>query len=217
MSSTPAPPPQYPSDKHWQWDGQQWSRYFPNQRRTRVWYQLLGYGFLLALALIGMAAIPQLIQKGTIRLIAYAVVLLMAYVMLAWIAASGPSAMALIVSPTTLWWRDQRLRGHLLERRQVASIQGRTVQIQGGRKMSGNWLVDVGGRAQFRLSTVARPADLAEALGVEHLVFPQVLSGMAALEVILPGATDLVRARPLWKYIIPVGVGIAAVTLNQLT
>ena len=58
---------------------------------------------------------------------------------------------------------------------------------------------------------------MAKLLGVEHLVFPAVLSGVVELESILPGSTDVARGRPLWEYIIPTGVGIAAVTLNQVT
>ena len=83
--------------------------------------------------------------------------------------------------------------------------------------MSGNWLVDVDGRARFKLSRATPASELAQAVGVEHLEFPNVLSSQAELEGILPGSTDLARQRPLWRYVIPSAMGIAAVVLNRLT
>jgi hypothetical protein len=192
-------------------------RYFPNQKRTRLATQFAGYVLLLALGITSLAAISRVIERGLPRTLAYVVVLLSAEILIAWIAASRPTALAVIVSPEAVWWRDQRLHGNVLERRQIASIQRRTFRAQVGRTMSGYWLVDVRGQARFRLSRSTPAAELAQALGVEHLEFPHIIASQAELEGLLPGSTDLARQRPLWKYGIPFAVGVAAVLLNQLT
>ena len=68
-------------------------RYFPNQRRTRLATQFAGYVLLLALGITSLGVISRVIERAELRGLAYLVVLWSAYIFIAWIAASRPTAM----------------------------------------------------------------------------------------------------------------------------
>jgi hypothetical protein len=172
----------------------------------------MGYVMIYLIALVAFAIVTHGISRGW-RAVVYALLLGFVWVLTAWVLVGKPTTRSLALSSDSLAWFDQRLRKDSMRRDAVARIEQRRYRAPLGTR-TGAWVVDVTGRARVKLGPRFPAGELAEGLGVPLVPAEGLAKNQRELERLLPGSGELALRNALIQYVIPVGLGVAALVLD---
>jgi hypothetical protein len=173
---------------------------------------VMGYLMIYLIALVAFAIVTHGISRGW-RAVVYALLLGFVWVLTAWILVGKPTTRSLALSSDSLAWVDQRLRNDSMRRDAVARIEQRRYRAPLGTR-TGAWVVDVTGRARVKLGPRFQARELAEGLGVPLVQAEGLAKNQRELERLLPGSGEMALRNALIQYVIPVGLGVAALVLD---
>jgi hypothetical protein len=173
----------------------------------------MGYVMLLAIGLVAFALVTNQISRGWLRSLVYATLLGTVWAIAGWILAGRSATRSVALSGDGLVWTDQRMRKGSMRRDAVSRIEQHRYRTPLGPR-TGAWVVDTAGRARVKLMPRFPPNELASALSVPLVVAQGLAQDQRELERLLPGSGELAMRNTLIRYVIPVGLGFAALALN---
>ena len=174
------------------------------------------YVMLYLGGLVAMVVAANAISRGLLRALAYAVVLAFLWIITAWIVAGRPGTRALVVTTEGVNWVDQRLHRSSLSREAISRIEQHVFQTSLGRR-TGTWLVDDAGQAKVKLMPRIPAREVAGALGVPLVEAEGLVPDQREMERRLPGSGEIASRQAVVTYVVPFGLGFAALALNAVT
>jgi hypothetical protein len=164
-------------------------------------------------AFVTLVVVSNALSRGWLRLFAYLVLLTSVWLFSAWIVIGRPTTRSVTVSTESVAWVDQRLQNGAVKRDAVSRIEQRNYRTSFGDR-TGSWIVDVAGQSRVKLMPRVPAKELADALGAKLVEAQGGVAGQRELEQLLPGSGEIAFRHPLVQYVIPAGLGVAAVLLN---
>jgi hypothetical protein len=174
---------------------------------------VMGYVMIYVIAFVAIVIVTHGISRGLLRAVTYALLLGFVWVFTAWLLLGKPTTRSLSLSSDSLAWLDQRLRKDSMSRDAIARIEQRMYRAPLG-KRTGAWIVDVAGQARVRLAPRFPAGELAEGLGVPLVQAEGLAKNQRELERLLPGSGEMAMRHALFQYVIPFGLGLAALALD---
>jgi hypothetical protein len=171
---------------------------------------------LCLIAFVILVVVSNAMSRGWLRTLVYAGVFVLVWSIIAWIAVGRPATGSVAVSIESVAWVDQRLRKGSMKREAISRIEQVRHRTPFGQS-TGSWLVDTGGHARVKLMARIPARELASALEVPLVEARELVTDQREVERRLPGSGEIRVRHAIVQYVIPFGLGLAALALNSVT